>query len=161
MPATVEQPPAPDTKPDAFRQRLFELYRELMTRERLCEQTHETYKNARELFEATKQKILDEIDAEQNGALPMFDGRQGEDWRVVPLTEALAGVPAVILKKLADAELSTVGQLADYTASGKMLIELAGIGSAKAEEVERALENFWERRKEADKQSEEANGEKE
>lgn len=81
--------------------------------------------------------------------LPLFDRKpqpEGENaWREVLLVEALQGVPSSILAKLAEAGLTTVGQMADFTQSER-LIDVPGIGQAKAEQIEAALESFWARR---------------
>lgn len=81
--------------------------------------------------------------------LPLFDQQpqpEGENaWREVLLVEALQGVPSNILAKLAEAGLTTVGQMADFTQSER-LIDVPGIGQAKAEQIEAALESFWARR---------------
>lgn len=82
--------------------------------------------------------------------LPLFDRKpaqpEGENaWREVLLVEALQGVPSSILAKLAEAGLTTVGQMADFTQSER-LVDVPGIGQAKAEQIEAALESFWARR---------------
>lgn len=68
----------------------------------------------------------------------------GDDvWRAVPIVE-LENLAEPIKQKLLDANLNTVGELADFTASGKLLTDIKGIGDAKAEKIEYALECFWE-----------------
>lgn len=89
---------------------------------------------------------------EHNTPTPLFDAATGgpvDDWRIVPLTEALAGLPENILGRLKEMELETVGQFADWTNAdgGKnKLIDIPGIGQAKAEKIENALADFWAKR---------------
>lgn len=85
--------------------------------------------------------------------LPLFESNGQatlDGWRDITIEEALPGIPPALLKRLIDSELSTVGAMADYTAAEKRFSDLKGIGDAKAEAIEKALEQFWERRKEAD-----------
>jgi hypothetical protein len=70
----------------------------------------------------------------------------GDDWRSVPLSEALAGVSAGVLAKLAEAGLTTVGEMADYSAAHKELMDVPSIGRAKADAIEEALTCFWTKR---------------
>jgi hypothetical protein len=75
---------------------------------------------------------------------------QEDAWREVPLHEALGGLSIKIFDALKQANLTTVGQLADWiNADGgrNRLTDLAGIGKAKGEKIEEAMEKFWERRK--------------
>ncbi len=61
-------------------------------------------------------------------------------WRKVKLDELFSGG---ILKALNEADLKTVGQLSDYTASDKRLTDLDGIGPGKAANIEERMLEFW------------------
>lgn len=50
-----------------------------------------------------------------------------------------------IRKALANADIDTVGQLADYSATGKRLTDIAGIGPGKAQEIEDVMLEFWKK----------------
>jgi hypothetical protein len=65
----------------------------------------------------------------------------GDDWRKVELSKL--DLPAGILSILAEADFTTIGQIADHTASGKRLTDIAKVGQAKAEKIEQAMEDFW------------------
>ena len=67
-----------------------------------------------------------------------------ESWKAVPIVELDLAEP--IKQKLLDHGISTVGELADYTAQGNLLTDIKGVGAAKAEKIEAALERFWESR---------------
>lgn len=69
-----------------------------------------------------------------------------DSWKPTPIIE-LDGLAEPIKNKLLDAGISTVGELADFTATGNLLTDVKGIGAAKAEKIEAALEKFWEGRK--------------
>ena len=70
-----------------------------------------------------------------------------EDWRGVSVAEL--GLPVTLSDKLIEANLLTIGAISDYlkpTGTGycAKLTDIAGIGAAKAEMIEKALEKFWE-----------------
>lgn len=70
-------------------------------------------------------------------------------WRDTPLDDVFASMPASVLVSLSDKELTTLGQLSDWLNSGKRLIDLEGIGQAKAEKMELCMEKFWEQHKQS------------
>lgn len=61
-------------------------------------------------------------------------------WRDVPLDTLFEGA---ILKSLKKGGLSTMGELADYSASETLLIDLPGVGEAKAQQIEDRMLQFW------------------
>lgn len=63
-------------------------------------------------------------------------------WRDVPLGELFDPTKG-IWKSLAQADLATVGDLADYTATDKRLTDIEGIGPGKAQEIEDTMLEFW------------------
>lgn len=79
---------------------------------------------------------------------PPLKGKKGGDlavsgpWRNVSLDE-LFDPEKTARKALANAGIDTVGQLADYTASGKPLTKIDGIGEGKATEISKRMEEFW------------------
>jgi hypothetical protein len=75
---------------------------------------------------------------------------EDESWKAVAidvLAEGEKGVSEAVLACLRKREIETIGDLAAWTASGKQLADLDGIGKAKAERIEDAMEAFWRRRK--------------
>ena len=84
----------------------------------------------------------------QTEDLPLFDnlGEKSEEdadnsWREVELSSL--DLSAKVLENLDAARLTTIGELADYSANGGRLTQVAGIGPAAAEKIEDALEGFW------------------
>lgn len=75
---------------------------------------------------------------------PSSESQTDDSWRIVSLNEVLAELPEGIRASLREADLTTMGQLADFTEDNP-LTDLAGIGPTKAEKIEQALEAFWER----------------
>lgn len=71
------------------------------------------------------------------------DDQAAEDgsWREIPLE--VLGFPVGIHAKLHEAGLLTLGAIADWTASGKQLTDIPGIGPGKAGRIEDALGRFW------------------
>ena len=91
----------------------------------------------------------DGIAAGNNGAplpgqkfLPL---KEDESWRSAPISEL--GLTGKLPESLEDAGIKTMGDLADYTAAGKLLTDITGIGQGKAEKIEKACEEFWGRQK--------------
>lgn len=64
-----------------------------------------------------------------------------ESWRETSL-EAL-GLTGKLAETLTEAGLSTLGKIADYTQSGKLLIDIAGIGPGKSDKIEEACAAYW------------------
>lgn len=65
------------------------------------------------------------------------------EWMSVPVDTL--GLPAGIVAALAEADIDTLGKIADYTAAGKRLTDIANIGTAKAEKIENACAEYWKR----------------
>lgn len=53
------------------------------------------------------------------------------------------GLPEKLALKLIDADLPTVGAIAAWSAAGKRLTDIAGVGEANAQKIEDALIKFW------------------
>lgn len=86
--------------------------------------------------------------------LPISDGgtqnstvaETDESWRLVSIGNlTLDGkkLSSGIIKALQEAELTTLGAIADYTADGNWLDSLDGIGKGKAEDIEDAAAEYW------------------
>ena len=75
--------------------------------------------------------------------LPLDVDREDESWRSAPISDL--GLTGKLPESLEDAGIRTIGDLADYTAAGKLLTDISGIGQGKAEKIEKACEEFWER----------------
>jgi Phage integrase protein. len=64
-----------------------------------------------------------------------------EAWR--PFELARLDLPPSVVQALADADLTTMGQLCDYTNNGGLLTDIKKIGAGKAEKIDLACEKFW------------------
>jgi hypothetical protein len=75
---------------------------------------------------------------------------EGEEWRGVELS-TLDPMPTTLVAVLAEANIRTVGDIADFTKPSptgfcKRLTDIPGVGKAKAEKIEAALDWFWSSR---------------
>jgi hypothetical protein len=102
-------------------------------------------------------------DAWENGLGASANGQalakpaEDESWKTVPIKEALPGLSQNIIWRMEEAELRTLGELSAYTGDGKhTLTDIPGVGKAKAEMIEKALEWYWQKRKEAGQALQEA-----
>lgn len=130
---------------DPFRDDLLQREEEISKQDRIIEELSEKLKIAKAKREGLITDLRQAIRSHQP-SLPFDRPAGSDDWRAVPLAQALNGhVTDKVLEKLAEAELRTVGELADYTARCR-LTDIAGIGQAKAEVIEKALEEFWAER---------------
>lgn len=86
--------------------------------------------------------------------LPLTNGRYvapeieqklaaSEPWRAVTLAEL--GIDGKLAESLTEAGMTTLGAIADYSKSDKLLTDLDGIGPAKSEKIEQACEAYWDR----------------
>lgn len=67
-----------------------------------------------------------------------------DSWRSVTLD--YLDIPARIVQSLLEATINTLGDLADFTTSGKKLTEIKGIGKAAAEKITEAAEDYHRER---------------
>lgn len=74
-----------------------------------------------------------------------------DDWRTVRLDDKrfFPSLRRGTVRILAEAGYETLGVLADFTASGKLLTDLPRIGESKATEIEEATWSYWQRFPEA------------
>jgi hypothetical protein len=121
-------------------------------------------KQAKERVEGLYTELRNYID-ELSKPLPLFDKKKGEQapakalddeaWRGVPIETLVShGLPQSLVVRLGEASLTTIGLLADFTNAGKRLTDLDGVGEAKAEKIEQALERFWSEWKAPEPESE-------
>lgn len=152
--AKPDEPAAPPIPP-SHKARLMELRAKQREQERVIEDLKAELKEAKALHElTTKQlgKVIDEFDQPD-----LFDQADPDDtpddgWQDVPLSEALVNISETVIEALAEARLTTIGELSDWLAEpGKFnrLTDIKGIGEAKAAAIEAALEAFWVRWREA------------
>jgi hypothetical protein len=88
--------------------------------------------------------LFDGIDV----ARPVVDLDTDEAWKDEPLENVFGELPKGLQKKIAEAELKTMGDITEYV-KHKRLIDIPGVGETSATRIEEALEAFWERRKNA------------
>jgi predicted flap endonuclease-1-like 5' DNA nuclease len=151
----VEPPPA-DPAPDRLR-RIFASAARVRERRSVYEDAAARAKGAKKALEAEQEEhetLLSELEREaaaEHESLPLFPADTAapeppadDAWRHTPLADL--GLPPAIVETLTEAELTTFGQLADWTAAGKELTDIPRIGPAKAEKIEEATEDFWARR---------------
>jgi len=142
----------PETTLDGIPAHLCKLRREVSDLEREHESDKAQAAASKKLLENKQREFFTAFDDTLNPK-PLFDAADA-DWRDVPLSEAIGGhegVTVSLLGKLGEAELKTVGELADYLNAdgGRMrLTSIKGVGEAKAEAIEQGLEEFWARRAE-------------
>lgn len=68
-----------------------------------------------------------------------------DSWRAFRVCD-LADLSDGTVGALNNADLDTLGKLADYTASGRLLGDVPKLGPKKVEQIENALEKFWKER---------------
>jgi len=148
-----------ETEDEAYRRRVQEQKKVVVeAREKLAELqdklsvTKANVKAAAELVGEESRVLLDVIDGQM-----MLDLQSGEkkgpprecnpasdEWRSVPVEDLeVHELTPAISRLLVKAELSTIGAIADHTAADKRLTDIPGIGEAKAEKIEKALDGFW------------------
>jgi len=103
----------------------------------------EAAKDAKKRFDAAVSKLRFAVRETNQLALPFTEPEEpGVDaWREVPI-ESL-NLSGTIVAILHEQNLSTLGAVADFTASGSTLTNVTGIGPASADKIEEALTEFW------------------
>jgi ERCC4-type nuclease len=69
-------------------------------------------------------------------------GGRGDDWQGTQLSSLDHGLPDVVLKALSNANINTLGDLAEFTMD-KELERIPGIGEKHADRIRDACEKFW------------------
>lgn len=120
----------------------------------------EAASEAKKAFDASVERLRKAIRA-ANEPLPLFDGKavklapsaaanpsespnssstEDESWRAVPLSEVLMDLPPKKVQILADAELTTLGQLTDFQAAKSTYAwDLKGVGPEWRTKIEDAV----------------------
>ncbi len=111
------------------------LQAEFDTAEAQYEQAKAEAAALKKIMEAKAKKMWDFVRA-LSAPLPLF-----EVWRNTPVSEL--GLPEYIVSILQEAGILTIGQLADWTSSGKRLTDIPHIGEAKVLLIEDAMERYW------------------
>lgn len=157
--ATIETPapaPAPvESEADETLREIREMTAEIEEASADHYRKNESAKAAKKRVESLTADLIAFI-RKSNEKLPLFDGKpvppppaeapaEDQSWREVPIdTLSLeCGLSESIVNKLVEAEITTIGKLADWTKSEKRLTDIAGIGGAKAEAIEGAMDKFW------------------
>lgn len=101
----------------------------------------------KKILEFTKNSLTDYLGS-LDQPMPLFDrpevspdASDDDSWMDFPT--ASMGLPTGVLAKLEEADLLTVGQISEWTESGKKLTDIPGIGAGKAVKIEDALDAFW------------------
>lgn len=141
--------------------KIFELNREVSARSDDYIMKKEAASSAKKLLEAATEQLnwyirKKEREHEEQGkqeAMPLFDkpAPPPESWRETPIADLSAfGLSSAIVGKLTDQGVGTIGALADWTNTGKLLTDLDGIGPGKAAQIEEALTAYWAKHSPAD-----------
>lgn len=147
-----EEPPAEETPYSRLEQAHYEeirgMERTVRDKERDYLRSKSETSALKKAFECSDEGLRNLIaeGPQQQMKLPLADAEEPqaeEAWRAMPLAEA--GIAGAMETKLAEADITTIGQLADFTASGCELTEIDGIGPAKAEEIADLLTEFWKK----------------
>jgi hypothetical protein len=140
----------PQTEPDPMT-RLMELHRRVIDAAYALAVRKTELKEAKENHDLAVQRrdrFIGELDGK---AYPLLDQVKAaappapapDAWRSTPIV-ALAdhGLSETVVATLAEADILNLGDLSDFTAK-LLLTDIEGIGPAKAEAIEDALEGYW------------------
>jgi hypothetical protein len=112
-------------------------------RVRKLEDAKARHSEAKAAYDSAVSQLLRVIDEDdKQGELPFEVEHDTEDWRAFPVAQL--GLPEKLVDAMAEAELFNVGDVNDFTMSGKRFIDIKGIGQAKAEKIDDALLKFWQ-----------------
>jgi hypothetical protein len=100
-------------------------------------------KAAKADWEAAVDALVDAVEGRSQPKLPFPEAGDGDSevWRSVKIEEL--SITSHIAKCLHDIDLATVGDISDYVQGGGTLANIPGIGDAKREKLENALDMFW------------------
>ncbi len=110
-------------------------------------------KVAKKAMEAADEELKTAVKAASE-ELPLFTENPAEDakaaekdpesWRAIHISKlAEHGLSGAICEKLDGQGFHTIGDVANWTKGGFQLTDMDGIGLAKAEKIDKALECFW------------------
>ena len=110
----------------------------------------EEVKACRERFDVEVAKLRGLIRGSQEKH-PLFDGANEsskeadgaatEDWRDVEISSL--EIADSLATKLYESSIETIGDLVDWQSGGKQIVDIKGVGAAKADKIADALERFW------------------
>lgn len=144
------------------RKKVAEAIREQASAESEMEEARGRVKSAKASLDQAMVNLCDAVDGKphqeqlpfpsENGAKPAAGAAPAQDdsWKATLLAEL--GLSDAILKKLADAELTTVGQLQTYVEKKGQegysvpLTTIKGIKGATLEKIDAAMQEFWAKR---------------
>lgn len=131
---------AVDTKPAMDRIRVCR--QQVDNRQIRVSKLKSSMKEAKAELEAAYSELLRAIDEFDQPSLFNLEPQNGpvEAWRDVPL-ETL-GLSRKLIETLEEADLTTLGQLADFGKSAQ-LVEIYGVGESPAEKIQDALDRYW------------------
>lgn len=113
---------------------------EVATMRRLIRQREEKHP----LFDSQPVTVAEVVKVDESEqAAPATTTRNPDDnsWRDEPIENL--NIPETLVGKLMQAGIEDIGGLADWSSSGKRLIDIAGVGAAKATKIEEAMDEFW------------------
>ena len=125
--------------------------------EETCQSAGQKVANAKRALKVAREEYdeavmsLREAIREHDEVLPLFDRPSAQPvaddaWRAVTIEDA--GIPenlCVLLREAKPKPIQTVGDIADFTSiPTNNLIDIQGIGAAKATAIDEALERFWQ-----------------
>lgn len=145
---------------NAARRRVAEARREVLVTKGRLDDARANHKSAVARFEEESfdlERLLDDLldpprepfaliaQSPDRPQKPVTRPWDDDEWRGDDLKEALPELSGYILGILAESEIATMGQLADWCKT-KRLNQIAGIGDASAEKIEDACAAYWQRK---------------
>lgn len=166
-PTTTQEPPATSTFEHDLLVQIRDQESRVSTAEYSLNRAKEEVKECREAFDgevATMRRLIRQreekhplfdsqpvavaavvkVDESEQTATPATAQPRNPDdntWRETPIENL--SIPETLVGKLMQAGIEDIGGLADWSSSGKRLIDIAGVGAAKATKIEEAMDEFW------------------
>jgi hypothetical protein len=129
---------------------------EAESRELAAAENHKAAKKSKDAIQEELNEFIDEM--RQPNLFKQGDGESSKStssdqdestaspkaWRATTLSEL--GISEKTAEKMIDhhPSLKTLGDIADFTASGALLTDVKGVGEASAQKIEDACNRFWE-----------------
>jgi len=95
----------------------------------------------REVSESFASVNGDSASADATASTPENVPADDDSWKSVTLDQL--GLTGKLHESLTEAGLTTMGAIADWSSSGKLLTDVPGIGEAKAAKIEEATARYW------------------
>lgn len=136
---------AENTKLKAQWAKVTTLEHEVADAAREVDDCKESLKSAKEHHDGLVVRLRNAIRCANDGqgTLPFPADETTEAWRDVTLDQL--EITGKLAEHLTEAKLTTLGAIADYTASEKLLTDIMGIGAKAAEKIEAATADWWAR----------------